>query len=1056
MTPGGEAPQSPSGPSAGGPIGIFVRHPTAANLLMALLIMGGLFAHDRLTTQFFPDFGIDWIAISVVWPGASPEDADAKIVQAIEPEIRFLDGVKRVISTSVEGNGKVAIEFEPGADMQKALSDVETAVSQVTTMPEDSETPVIKRAIRYDTISRLVISGPFSEPALKSFAKTIRDGLLARGIDRVSLIGTRDEEIWVEIVPETLRRLDLTLTDIGQRIADTSHDLPVGETGGASARQIRSLGLAKSAESVAAIAVRALENGETIYVRDIARVSEEFEKGGVTVRRGGNPGVELRVERAVHADALDSAEIVDAYLAELRAVMPSTLKIEQYDVAASMIRDRIDLLLRNGLGGLALVVAVLFIFLNAPVAFWVAVGIPVAVFGTLVVMSLSGQSINMVSLFGMIMAIGIVVDDAIVVGEHASARRRAGLAPADAAEQGARRMAAPVLSSSLTTIAAFTPLFVISDIIGQIIVAIPLVVVTMIAASLIECFLVLPGHLRSALRYGAGDDSRPRKWFNERFDRFRQGAFRRAVAWCVHRRYLTLATAVAALILSVGLILGGRIAFKFFASPEAERVYANVNFVAGSPRARTGAMVDEMERALVAAEERLGGGQGGLVDFAVARVGSAVGESGGASGRLGGDTVGGVVVELVSSDERDVRTAAFIAAWRDEIRPLAGLDTMTIIPARGGPPGREVDVRLGGSDPVMLKRAAAEVAGLLRRYPGVSDIADDLPYGKDETILAVNARGRALGFHTTSVGRQLRNAFEGAIALRFARADEEVTVRVKFPEGHNDLAALNRLYLRSPSGAEVPLGEIVDRRDTVGFARLKWEDGSREVAITAELDKSITTTTEVLAALQRDGLSDIAEQYGVTYGFAGKAEEQAQTLGDMRVGGMIALVTIYIILAWVFASYARPLVVMSLVPLALIGVILGHWLLGFDLTILSLVAAIGLAGIVVNDSIILVSTVDERIGNGQEDFAAIIDGTCDRLRAVLLTSATTIGGLTPMLFETSQQARFLVPMAVTIIFGLLVTTFLVLFVVPALIAIQDDVVGFFRPGGRLAPVRDTA
>ena len=1039
-----------------GVIGIFAHHPTAANLLMALMILGGLLAHNRLNTQFFPDFGIDWISVSVVWPGASAEDADAKIVQAIEPEVRFLDGVKKVISTSREDSATVAVEFNPGSDMQKALSDVETAVSQVTTLPEDSETPLIRRAVRYDTIARLVISGPFSRPALKTFAKSIRDGLLARGIDRVTLVGTRDEEIWVEVQPEILRRLDLTLADIGQRIADTSLDLPAGETGGDSVQQIRSLGLAKNAEAVGAIAVRALENGETILVRDIAAVSDRFEKGGETVRRDGQPAIELRVARAVNADAIDSAEIVDAYLGELRSTLPANLRIEKYDVAANMITERINLLLRNGLTGLVLVVAILFVFLNATVAFWVAAGIPVALAATLVVMWASDQSINMVSLFGMIMGIGIVVDDAIVVGEHAAARRRGGLSPLDAAEQGARRMSAPVMSSSLTTMAAFTPLFIISDAIGQIISAIPMVVVAMIAASLVECFLVLPGHLRSALHHGVADSSRARRWFNKRFDYFRDRRFRQAVAFCLHWRYATIATATAGFILVIGMILGGRIDFVFFASPEAERVYANVKFAAGTPRAQTQEMVTEMSRALAVTESRLTNGDGELIKLSVARVGGGVGERSGPVDAIDGDNVGGIIVELTPSDVRAVRTPDFINHWRNEVRLIAGVDSFTIIPAIGGPPGRDIDVRLSGADPVALKRAAAEVSELLRRYPGVSDVEDDLPYGKEETIFAVNSRGRTLGFDSSSLGRQLRNAFEGAIPMRFARDDEEVTVRVKFPEGWNDLAALNTLYLRSINGLEVPLEEIVDRRESRGFSRIKREDGARQVAITAHIEKSITTTDKILSALQRDGLARIAERDGLIYSFAGKAEEQAQTFGDMRIGAVAGLAAIYIILAWVFGNYVRPFVVISLVPLALIGVALGHWLLGFQLTILNLIAMIGLSGIVINDSIILVSTIDEKMAAGKALMAAIIEGTQDRLRAVFLTSATTIGGLTPMLFETSLQARFLVPMAVTIIFGLMVTTLLVLFVVPALLAIQHDIGGLFRRRAEPVALNDTA
>ncbi len=1030
--------------ASGGIIGLFARHRTAANLLMALMLIGGVFALQRLNTQFFPDFGIEIIQVSVEWPGASAEDVDSTIVQAIEPEVRFLDGVKRVRSISREGLGVIVIEFYPDTDMQAALADVETAVGQVTTLPEDSERPVIKRLVRYDNITRIVLSGPFSETALKAFAKRAREDLLARGIAKVDLIGARDEEIWVEVDEATLRRLNLTPDDIARAIGGSSRDLPAGGTRGENEVQIRSLGLAKTAREVGAITIRALPNGEKIRLRDIAKVSERFKDGGVTVRRNGQRAIELHVQRALDADALAVADTVAEYVKELRAILPPNLNVDVYNVEAELIRSRINLLLRNGLSGLILVVAILFIFLNGRVAFWVAAGIPVALMTTLAIMLASGQSINMVSLFGMIMALGIVVDDAIVVGEHAETLHRQGLDPLDAAESGARRMAVPVMSASLTTVAAFLPLMLISDIMGEIIRAIPLVVVAIIAASLVECFLVLPGHLRGAFSHRAARDWPLRRWFNRGFARFRDGPFRRMVLLCVRWRYATLATAVAMLVLTLGLIFGGRVSFVFFPQPEVDWVYANVEFAAGTPRARTVAMIDELERALRVAEDRLTGGKGGLVLVDVGKVGTQVGREMDASA---GDQIGGMMVELAPTDQRTITSAQFIDAWRAEVRPLPGLETLTIVPAQGGPPGREIDVRLSGENLDGLKAAAAEVRGLLARYPGVSDIEDDLPYGKREAILKLNAHGKALGFTAESLGRQLRGAFEGTIATRFARGDEEVTVRVMLPRGAIDLAALDSLYLRSPSGAEVALKEIVDRYERIGFSRIKRENGVREAAVTAEIDKSVTTNDDVLNALVRDGVREIARRHGVEVRFAGKAEEQAQTMGDIRFGAMLGLVAIYLILAWAFGSYARPLVVMSVIPLGFVGATIGHLLLGYDLTILSVVALVGLSGIVINDSIILVTTIDERLGRGEGPIAAIVDGTRDRLRAVILTSATTIGGLTPLLFETSLQAQFLIPMALTIVFGLMATTLLVLFVVPALIAVQRD---FARMFGREA------
>ncbi len=1015
-------------------VSLFTRHRTAPNLLMFLMILLGVIALMRLNVQFFPNFGIDVVTVSVKWSGAGAEDVDANIVQSLEPELRFLDNVKHVKSTSNEGSASISIEFEAGTEMQTALSNVETAVGQVTTLPEDSEKPKINRVVRYEPISRLLISGPYPESALKAMAKTMRDELLARGVDKVDLVGARDEEIWVDVLPETLRRLNLTIGDIANRISQISQDIPAGETNGAQGKQIRSLGEVKTAEGVRDIEIRSRENGEKIKLSDIASVNERFDENGVEVRFQKTRAIELHVMRAETADALEVDDIVSKFIEEVRPTLAPNLRLDQYAIQANLIRDRIDLLINNGLSGLALVLAILFLFLNTRVAFWVAAGIPVSILATLFVMKLSGQTINMVSLFGLIMAIGIVVDDAIVVGEHSETLRQRGLSPVEAAEGGALRMLVPVFASSLTTIAAFMPLLMISDIMGQIIAAIPFVAISVIIASLIECFLVLPGHMRHALKGKAEEASGFRTRFNEKFNHVRDTHFARLIDGVLEYRYTTLAVAVAALIISFGLIAGGRVGFQFFKGPEAERIYANVEMAAGTPRHNTQDMVDELERALYAAEEELGGG---LIVTHVAKVGTRTSQMVGKGGSA--DHLGGIYVELIESDKRDIRTDDFVASWRKNLDQKAGLQKLTLIAAQAGPPGRDVDIRINGDDILSLKKAATDVVDLLKRYPGLSALEDDLPYGKEEAILEVTPHGQALGFTTEDIARQVRDAFDGAVAKRFPRGDEEVLIRVQFDRSRTGQSQLDDLYLRSPNGAEVPLSQVVSLRTKTGFSTVKREDGTRQVSITGEINKSATNTSEVIAQLKRDGIDALMSKHKTSVSFAGKAEEQQRTFGDMITGVVIGFSAIYIILAWVFASYSKPIVVMSVIPFGFVGAAFGHLIMGYDLTILSLVALVGLSGIVVNDSIILVSTVKEHMDMGEDPMLAIARGTVDRLRAVILTSATTICGLTPLMFETSLQAQFLIPMAITLVFGLMVATLLVLVVVPALLAVLQDI-----------------
>ena len=1030
-------------------IAFFARHRTAANLVMAVMILFGALGLGRMNTQFFPTFGIDWILVNVVWPGASAEDVDANIVAAIEPEVRFLDGVKRVVSHSVEGIGSIVIEFEAGTNLDTALANVENAVGRVETLPEESEKPVVARVYTYDSIGSVVISGPFSEAALRAQAKDIRERLLAAGVDKVNLFGSRREEIWVEVSEGRLRQLDLTLGDVAARISSSSVDLPSGIVPAGTNKQIRSLGRARSVEDLSQVEVIAREDGAKVYLGDIATISDQFNERDTVAFRAGYPAIELQVRRAPTSDALEQAAILDTFMDELRPTLPPTLVVEHYDDAAELIEDRISMLLRNGLSGLALVIVVLFVFLCGRVAFWITVGIPVSLLATLGVMMLAGQSINMVTLFALIMAVGIIVDDAIVVGEHAVTQRASGAGPAEAAERGARRMLAPVMAATLTTIAAFLPLFMVSDLIGQIIRAIPLVIVCVLVASLIECFLVLPGHLRVALRSDPRGENRFARWFNPRFDAFRDGVFTRIVRGCIAWRYLTISMAIALLLLFLGLVAGGRISFVFFPSPESDSVLANVTFVEGTKRETTVAMIDELGRALDEAEAALTAGAGGLVAMSLGQVGKPAERS--RTFFLGtGDHIGGVRVELKPSDQRDIRTQALIEAWRSRVRPLPGLETMTILKRPAGPPGREIDIRVTGDDVQALKAAAGDIIELLGRFPGVSDIQDDTPYGKRETILTVGPRGRALGFTTESAARQVRAAFEGVIAKRFARGDEEVAIRVRLPHDTLTEADLRRAWVRNPAGIEVPLAEVVAFDEKAGFANIRREGGRRMIAVTAEIDESITTTDEVLTALQVEGLPDIRQRHGVGTLLRGKAEEQATTLGDMRTGTIIALVAIYLILAWVFASYSRPLFVMAVIPFGAVGAICGHFVLGFDLTVLSMVALLGLSGIVVNDSIILVRSVQDRLGVGESLPDALVGGARDRLRAVILTSVTTIFGLLPLLFETSLQAQFLKPMAVTIAFGLIGVTPIVLILVPCLLAVQADISSLF---GR-APAAD--
>ena len=1021
---------------AQGLIRFFVHHPTASNLLMATLIVLGLFGVVQLNTQFFPTIQVPSITVAVTWSGASASDVEENILDALEPELRFLDDVNEVISVAREGVGVITIEFNSGAEMSKALSDVEEAVNGVTTLPEDAEAPEIRRITFFEPVAKIALSGSFSEQALKSFAKRLRDGLLAAGIDKVTFSGVRDEEIWVRVREADLRRLDLTLGDIADRVRNESRDQPSGIMEGDVEIQLRSLAERKTPETLSDIEVVSERTGGKVVLSDIAEVQTRFDRDQAVGQQKGVQAIQLSVMRAANADTLETMQVLEDYLAQALPTLPATLTVEKYDVRGKFVQQRLGILVKNGLQGLVLVLIVLFIFLDARVAFWVAAGIPVAFLATLAVMWGTGQSINMISMFALIMMLGIIVDDAIVVGEHTATRQAMGDSRVEAAERGAVRMLAPVMAATLTTMAAFLPIFLVRDQLGDVMVAIPLVVIAVLAASLIECFLILPGHLRHGFGKIKRTKSAFRRGFDDALNAFRDGPYRRFVEIAFEWRYTTVAAAFAILMVSFGLIAGGRVGFHFFPSPEPENITAYVTFAAGTPRGEQPKVLARLEQALLDAEKAANGGGARLVETGFTTIG--------VSGRSRGDNLAQIEVQLTPSEERAIPTNDVIAAWREAIPPMPGVEKVTIVGRRAGPPGRDIDIQLQNAPVEALKQAALKLRAALTEYPGVSAIDDDLPYGRQELILEVTPRGTAAGFTAQSVGRQVRDAFDGAIATRFARGEEEITVRVKRVQEMPGIHSLQQIYLRSPEGMRVPLTEVVKIREKEGFSIIQRKDGVRSASVTADVDPQLTNVPDVLARLQVSFLPELANQFGLTYAFKGRTEERLKSFEDLKLGGLLALVLIYIILAWVFAHYGKPLAVMAIIPFGIVGAIIGHMIMGTPLTIVSLIGLLGLSGILVNDSIILVSQVVRRRADGQNLESAAIGASQDRLRAVLLTSLTTIGGLLPLIFEESRQAQFLIPMAITLVFGLATATLLVLVLVPSLIGIGGDMAKLAR------------
>ena len=1018
-------------------IGLFAQHKVAANLLMLVVVLAGLASLTRLNTQFFPNFVLDTITVRVEWRGASAEDVEAAISSRLEQELRTIDFVEKMTSTSSYGSAVVALEFEEGTEMGAALDQVKEEVAQLRNLPGDSEIPKISLVTAYEPIARLLITTEGELDELRHFVREAEHELLDRGISRVTITGLPEEEMAIQLSTQKLASLGLDLNDVAERIAELSRDLPAGEVGNAdTARLLRSLDQRRDAEAFAQLPLKIDYSGRLVLLDDVAMIERRPMRNQVSLFYEERPAVEIRLQRTESADSLKSAEILQEWVAETRPYLPRGVNLKVYDASWELIAERMNLLLTNGLGGLVLVIGVLFLFLHGRVAIWVAVGIPVSFMATLFVMYLFGGTINMISLFGLIMALGIIVDDAIVVGEDGLAHYQMGEGSLMAAEGGARRMLAPVVASSLTTISSFLPLMLIGGTIGNILFDIPFVVVCVIIASLFESFLILPGHLRHAFhKIHHQKPQQRRQWLDAKFNTLRDDCFKPLVTKAIEYRGVTIVSTVALLIIVIGLLAGGRILFTFFPSPEGVKIYANARFTAGTPSHVVADFLDELNRSLDETETALGGD---LVVLDVTRLGSA--STAGRGSAQTAERFGSIQVEMTSPDARDVRNKTFMAEWRQRITLPAGIETFTLSESRAGPPGNDIDVRLTGASAEVLKQAGQEVSEALKLLPGVNAIEDDMPYGQEQLIYKIKGQGEVLGLTVNNVGRQLRTAFDGRLVQIFQDGDDEVEVRVMLPDSErNTLATLENFMLQLSQGGSVPLSSVVEFEARRGFDVLRHTDSQLAIHITANVDTKLNNANNIIDDLKQDFLPDLTQRYGVKAGFEGRAEDQAETIKEMKQGLMLALILIYLILAWVFSSYGWPLVVMAAIPFGLIGALFGHAVMGIDLTILSLFGIFGLSGIVVNDSIILVTFYKQLREKGMATTEAIIEAASHRLRAVLLTSLTTIGGLTPLLFETSRQAQFLIPMAVSISFGLMFATVLVLLVIPALLSVHESI-----------------
>ncbi|WP_239113568.1 efflux RND transporter permease subunit [Shimia biformata] len=1044
---------------AQGLLSYFTRHRTAANLLLILMIVAGLAATPRMRAQFFPDVIVDSVSVSVAWDGAGADDVDAAIVQVLEPALLAVEGVASSEARSTEGSARISLEFEPGWDMARAADDVQTAVDTISTLPEDADDPQVRRGAWRDRVTDVVITGPVAVDQLGRFADEFLTRLFAEGVTRTTIRGLAAPRTLVEVPSVKLITYDITMAEIAQAIAAEVDANPAGDVDSASAR-VRMGTEKRSAREISDIILRSNPDGTTLTVGDVAAITVEGIDRNRAYYVGENPAISIRVDRSDKGDAIGIQRTVERVAAEMQVTLPEGVTLDLIRTRAEAITGRLNILLDNGLTGLALVLVLLFLFLNARTAFWVAMGIPVAMLAAIAFMYVAGLTINMVSLFGLIITLGIVVDDAIVVGEHADMRaRRLGEAPFTAAENAARRMAMPVFSATLTTVIAFFSLTFVSGHFGNLIADIPFTVIVVLLASLIECFLILPHHMAHALHHTAKEHwyDIPSRVVNTGFRWYRENVFRPVMRLVVWARYPVLAFAVLILASQSVLFIKGDVQWRFWNAPERGSVTGNFAMLPSATREDSFAQMREMQRAVEELgreyEDRYGRNP---IDFVLAEIGGNSGRPLYGSEAKDGDLLGGIAIELIDADLRPYSSFAFVAELQDRVvqHPLA--ETVSFRGWRSGPGGEALDVQFFGADSDVLKAASEALKDALVRFPEVSAVEDNLAYDKEELILELTPQGQALGFNVEGLGRVLRHRLNGLEAATYPSGPRTAEIRVQLPDGELNADFLEGSLMRAAGGQYVPLADIVTVERRSGFSTVRRENGVRVISVTGDISEDDPVRAEeIMTALRTDILPRIAEEQQVEWRLAGLAEQEGDFLTDATFGFAMCLVGIYLVLAWVFSSWTRPVVVMAIIPFGLVGTIFGHWVHDLPMSMFTVVGLLGMTGIIINDSIVLVTTIDD-YAKDRGLLPSILDGTADRLRPVMLTTMTTVLGLMPLLFERSQQAQFLKPTVITLVYGLGFGMVLVLVVVPALIAVQADVsrqAVAFRRGLRAQGVR---